>query len=83
MPLDYSRQVEALWRQEIGKPCVVAVQGGLAPVGVLLASRSSDKWDGARAIAGLALASPPTWDDIAGGLDRAEVARNLQFLTVW
>ena len=59
LPLDYSRQVEELWRQKIGKPCCVVAQGGLAPVGVYLASRSSDRWDGARAVAGLALRAPP------------------------
>ena len=81
LPGAYARQVEALWRERIGKPCVVATQGGIAPVGVLLASRSSDDWDGARAVAGLALVSPPTWRDIAGGLDRREVAKNYEQLT--
>ena len=77
---DYSRQVEELWRQKIGKPCCVVAQGGLAPVGVYLASRSSDRWDGARAVAGLALSAPPPFADLAEGLDSAEVARNLEFL---
>ena len=80
LPLDYSRQVEELWRQKIGKPCCVVAQGGLAPVGVYLASRSSDRWDGARAVAGLALSAPPPFADLAEGLDSAEVARNLEFL---
>ena len=80
LPLDYSRQVEELWRQKIGKPCCVVAQGGLAPVGVYLASRSSDRWDGARAVAGLALSAPPPFADLAEGLDSAEVARNLDFL---
>ena len=81
LPSCYVRQVEALWRERIGKPCVVATQGGLAPVGVLLASRSTDNWDGARAVAALALASPPTWTDISEGLERTEVARNYDRLT--
>ena len=80
LPLDYSRQVEELWRQKIAKPCCVVAQGGLAPVGVYLASRSSDRWDGARAVAGLALSAPPPFADLAEGLDSAEVARNLDFL---
>ena len=70
--MDYSRQVEELWRQKIGKPCCVVAQGGLAPVGVYLASRSSDRWDGARAVAGLALSAPPPFADLAEGLDSAE-----------
>ena len=80
LPLEYGRQVEELWRIKIGKPCCVVAQGGLAPVGVMLASRSNDKWDGERAVAGLALVAPPPWDDLAGGIDRDEVAKNLQFL---
>ena len=42
LPLDYSRQLEELWRQEIQRPCVVIAQGGLAPVAVNFASRSVD-----------------------------------------
>ena len=41
VPLDWARGCEALWRQEIRRPCVVVTQGGLAPVGVLLAARSA------------------------------------------
>ena len=43
-------------------------------------ARSSDRWDGARAVAGLALSAPPPFADLAEGLDSAEVARNLEFL---
>ena len=32
LPLDWSRGVEALWRQHVRQPCVVVAQGGLAPV---------------------------------------------------
>ena len=32
LPLDWSRGVEALWRQHVRRPCIVVAQGGLAPV---------------------------------------------------
>ena len=59
---------QALLRRRAGRP---------GAVGVYLASRSSDRWDGARAVAGLALSAPPPFADLAEGLDSAEVARNL------
>ncbi|KAJ8602933.1 hypothetical protein CTAYLR_001507 [Chrysophaeum taylorii] len=76
IPLDYARQCEELWRLEIGRPCVVVVQGGLAPVGVSLAARRNDLWDGPRAVENLVLASPPSWDVLAGGSSKDAVARN-------
>lgn len=81
LPSEYAKQVEALWRAEIGEPCVVATQGGLAPVGALLASRASDDWNGSKAVAALALLSPPGWAAMAGGLRRADVSRNYDRLT--
>jgi len=36
-----NRQLETLWAQHIRQPCVVVVQGGLAPVGVQLSARMS------------------------------------------
>ena len=80
LPLDYSRQVEELWRQKIGKPCCVVAQGGLAPVGVYLASRSSDRWDGARAVAGLALSAPPPFSDLAEGIESKESRHGVHLL---
>ena len=75
LPLDYSRQCEQLWRVAIGEPCVVVTQGGLAPVGVLLASRMSDTWNGELGVERLILASPPTWEEISTDSDRAAAAR--------
>lgn len=81
IPLDYVRQAEELWRQEIGRPCVVVTQGGLAPVGVSLATRATDTWDGARAVSHLVMCSPPTWRDMAAGTPRDAVVRNYDLWT--
>lgn len=78
IPLDYVRQCEELWRREIGRPCVVVAQGGLAPVGVGLATRETETWDGSRAISHLVLCSPPIWNDMANGARREDVSRNYQ-----
>jgi len=81
IPLDWCRQVEALWRLEIQRPCVVVAQGGLAPVGVKLATRQSDAWDGPRAVERLVLASPPAWREISQGYDSQSVAQNYDVLS--
>ena len=81
VPLDWVRQCEVLWRERIQRPCMVVGQGGMAPVAVQLATRQSDLWDGPRAVCSVVLASPPTWDDMADGLDEAEVARNYRQLS--
>lgn len=81
IPLDYVRQCEELWRQEIGRPCVVVTQGGLAPVGVALAARATDTWDGARAVSRLVMCSPPIWREMAQGSSRDAVARNYDLWT--
>mmetsp|Transcript_12957 Transcript_12957/g.39121 ORF Transcript_12957/g.39121 Transcript_12957/m.39121 type:complete len:358 (-) Transcript_12957:1338-2411(-) len=67
IPLDYSRQLEELWRQEIQRPCVVVAQGGLAPVAVHFATRQADDWDGPRNVERVALASPPGWPSLSRG----------------
>ena len=81
VPLDWVRAIEALWAQEIRRKCVVVVQGGLGPVGVQLAARQSGGWDGSRAVAGLVLASPPSFDAMRAGLDSDKVASNWKWLT--
>jgi pimeloyl-ACP methyl ester carboxylesterase len=78
IPLDWTRQLEELWRCEIKRPCVVVGQGGLAPIAVSLAARATDNWDGARAVERIVLASPPTWEEISEGSDSGEVARNFK-----
>lgn len=81
IPLDWVRQLEHLWCTRIRRPCVVVCQGGLAPVAIKLAARVTDEWDGAMAVCGLVLASPPTWDDMQEGLDEAEAGRNFRLLS--
>jgi pimeloyl-ACP methyl ester carboxylesterase len=76
LPLDWARGCAALWRDRIQRPCVVIAQGGLAPVGVLLAARESDDWSGSRAVSHLVLTSPPTWDDMTTAVPERELRRN-------
>ena len=80
VPLDWARGCEALWRQEIRRPCVVVTQGGLAPVGVLLAARSAGDWDGARAVTKVVHCSPPTWEEMVTGVPEGELRRNYDAL---
>ena len=80
IPLDWVRQAESLWREHINKPVVVVAQGGLAPIGVYLASRETDSWSGSRAVRSLILASPPSWEEIAKDSDSAEVERNFRWM---
>ena len=81
VPLDWVRAIEALWREQIGRKCVVVVQGGLAPVGVQLAARRTSDFNGADAVGGLVLASPPTFEAMRQGLDQEQVAKNWRWLT--
>ena len=81
VPLDWVRQCEALWRERIRTPVVVVAQGGLAPIAVRLASRETDAWSGRAAVRSIVLASPPTWRDIADGIDSSEVQRNYGWLS--
>jgi len=56
------------------KQWTVVAQGGLAPVGVLLAARNPET------ITKLVLASPPTWKDMTTPVPQAELERNYNFL---
>jgi len=73
-PLDWVRQCETLINEEINGPCVVVTQGGLAPVGVMLAHRNPTM------VQKLVLCSPPTWNDMAKAIPQSELERNYNFL---
>lgn len=73
-PLDWVRQCETLIKQEIKGPCIVVTQGGLAPVGVMLAHRN------AALVQKLVLCSPPTWNDMTNAIPQSELERNYNFL---
>ena len=81
LPLDWARGCEALWREHIQRPCVVVAQGGLAPVGVVLASREADNWQASRAVSGLVLTSPPTWEEMVTAVDNKELQFNYKALS--
>ena len=53
--------------------CTVVVQGGSAPIGVLLASRNPS------VISHLVLTSPPTWEDMTTATPEEELALNYNF----
>ena len=53
--------------------CTVVVQGGSAPIGVLLASRNPSL------ISHLVLTSPPTWEDMTTATPEEELAKNYNF----
>jgi pimeloyl-ACP methyl ester carboxylesterase len=52
----------------------VVTQGGLAPIGVLLAARNPN------VVQSLVMASPPTWKDMTNPVPREELERNYGFL---
>ena len=52
----------------------VVTQGGLAPIGVLLAARNPES------VSELVLASPPTWEDMTIAVPQEELERNYGFL---
>lgn len=54
--------------------CLVVSQGGLAPVGIMLATRNPDS------VKALMLASPPTYKDVTTAVPQAELQRNYEFL---
>eukprot|EP00536_Pseudo-nitzschia_multiseries_P005132 jgi/Psemu1/285565/fgenesh1_pg.93_\ len=56
------------------RPWTIVAQGGLAPVGILLAARNPDR------VARLVLASPPTWEDVTSAVPQAELERNYNLL---
>lgn len=53
----------------------VICQGGLAPIGVLLAARNPTT------VSSLVLTSPPTWSEMTTAIPEAELSRNYDFLT--
>lgn len=54
--------------------CLVIAQGGLAPVGIMLAKRNP------LTISNLMLTSPPTYTDVTTAVPTAELQRNYEFL---
>ena len=54
--------------------CLVVAQGGLAPVGIMLAKRNSLQ------VSSLMLTSPPTYQDIITAIPQSELATNYNFL---
>ena len=52
----------------------VVSQGGLAPVGVMLADRNPET------VGKLVLASPPTWKDMTNGVPESELAKKYNVL---
>lgn len=60
-------------RSNTGK-CVVVSQGGLAPVGVMLAARNPE------VVSKLVLSCPPTWVDMTTPVPESELDRNYNFL---
>ena len=53
--------------------CTVVVQGGSAPIGVLLASRNPT------VVSKLVLTSPPTWNDMTRATPEEQLAKNYNF----
>jgi len=87
VPLGWVKGCEALMRQiddrdrERGEKTAsspqkwtVVTQGGLAPIGVLLAARNPES------VSELVLASPPTWEDMTIAVPQEELERNYGFL---
>ena len=58
-----------------GKKYSVVVQGGLAPVGVLLAARNPET------VQKLVLTSPPVWKEMTTGVPEKELQKNYEFLS--
>jgi len=61
-------------QQRDPRPWTIVAQGGLAPVGILLAARNPDR------VAKLVLTSPPTWEDVTTAVPAAELERNYNLL---
>lgn len=78
-PLGWVQGIEPLLpimssEQQRNPTVTVVVQGGLAPVGVLLAARNPN------VIQNLILCSPPTYQDMITPVPEVELQRNLYFL---
>lgn len=72
-PLGWVQGIEPLLPTS-GK-CIVVAQGGLAPVGVLLAARHPN------IVTNLVLCSPPTYQEMTTAVPESELERNFRFLT--
>lgn len=87
-PLGWAQGCEALfdkirkdrqsmsWPSFVQKPtkCVVLAQGGLAPVGLMIASRNP------KTVSKLVLTSPPTWEEMTKAIPEKELETNYNFL---
>ena len=84
VPLGWVKAVEALIQEKALAPsptprsvgpasCTVVVQGGSAPIGVLVASRNPS------VISHLVLTSPPTLEDMTTATPEEELAKNYNF----
>jgi pimeloyl-ACP methyl ester carboxylesterase len=71
-PLGWAQGIEPLLPPQ---GCTVVVQGGLAPVGVILAARNPTL------VQKLVLCSPPTYNDMTTAIPESDLQRNFQFLT--
>ena len=86
-PLDWVKGCETLLYTIVDKECIVVTQGGLAPIGVLLAHRDSQRIsqqfsDGATGsyVKNLILASPPIWKDMITPVPESELEKNYNLL---
>jgi pimeloyl-ACP methyl ester carboxylesterase len=75
LSLTWAQGVESLLQCLELHNVTVVTQGGLAPVGVLLAARNPDR------VSKLVLASPPTYQDMMTPIPQKELQRNFAFLT--
>lgn len=81
-PLDWVKACEALVKDEMREKCAVITQGGLAPVGIMLAHRDSDqqKLQASSRVSSLILTSPPIWNDMITPIPTKELDFNYNFL---
>lgn len=61
-------------KQSSGGGCLVVAQGGLAPVGIMMAKRNPFN------VGALMLTSPPTYTDVTTAIPREELQKNYNFL---
>lgn len=84
VPLGWAKGCEALMKEVMSSrslegngeslPWLVFAQGGLAPVGILIAARNPTS------VKNLILSSPPTWKEMTTPVPESELARNFKFL---
>ena len=76
LPLDWTRDCEAVMAEEVSDlPTVVVAQGGIAPVALQLGRRNK-----VTNLASLILTSPPVYKDLIMPIDKGEFSRNLKAL---